>query len=100
MDTNRLIRKHYTSTEDVKLFEDDDNKVFNLLKDGYSSLEALSSKSEGISDNDSNELFSFDEDSLICVPNTPQKVTKSSPLITIQQKSANSCNVYIHMIRS
>ena len=32
---NRLIKKHYTSTEAVKLFEDDDNEVFKLLKDGY-----------------------------------------------------------------
>ena len=90
MDTNRLIRKHYTSTEAVKLFEDDDNEVFKLLKDGYSSSEASSSKSEDISDNDSNELFSSIEDSLTCVPNAPQKVTKTSPLITIQQKSADS----------
>ena len=51
---NRLIKKHYTSTEAVKLFEDDDSKVFKLLKDGYSSSEASSSESEGISDNDSN----------------------------------------------
>ena len=57
MDTNKLIKKHYTSAEAVKLFEDDDNKVLNLLKDGYSSSEASSSKSEGISDNNSNELF-------------------------------------------
>ena len=49
MDTNRLIRKHYTSTEAVKLFEDN-NKVFKLLKNGYSSSEASSSKSEGIFD--------------------------------------------------
>ena len=49
---NRLIKKHYTSTEAVKLFEDDDNEVFKLLKDGYSSSEASSSESEGISDND------------------------------------------------
>ena len=47
---NRLIKKHYTSAKAVKLFEDDDN--------------------------DTNELFSSDEDSLACVPDTPQKVTK------------------------
>ena len=86
MDRNRLFKKHYTSTEAVKLFEDDDNKVFKFLKDGYSSSEASSSKSEGISDNDSNELFSSDEDSLTCVPYTSQKVTKISPLSIIQQK--------------
>ena len=82
MDMNRLIKKHYTSAEAVKLFEDDDNEVFKLLKDGYSSSKASSSKSEGISDNDSNEPFLSDEDSLACVPDTPQKVTKTSPLIT------------------
>ena len=71
MDTNRLIEKHYISAEAVKLFEDDDNEVFKLIKDGYSSSEASSSKSEGISHNDSNELFSSDEDSLTCVPDTP-----------------------------
>ena len=83
MDMNRLIKKHYTSTEAVKLFEDDDNKIFKLLKDGYSSSEASSSKSEGISNNDSSEQFSSDEDSLTCVPDTPQKVTTTSALITI-----------------
>ena len=82
MDTNRPIKKHYTSVEAVKLFEDDD-KVFKLLKDGYSSSEASSSKSKGISDNDSNELFSSDEDSLTCVSDTPQEVAKTSPLITM-----------------
>ena len=87
MDMNRLIKKHYTSAEAVKLFEDDDNEVFKLLKDGYSSSEASPSKSEGISDNDSNEVFSSDEDSLTCVPNTPQKVTKTSPLITMTKIS-------------
>ena len=80
---NRLIKKHYTSAEAVKLCEDDDNEVFKLLKDGYSSSEASLSESKGISDNDSNKLFSSDEDSLTCVPDTPQKVTKTSPLITI-----------------
>ena len=90
MDMNRLIKKHYTSTKAVKLFEDDDNEVFKLLEDGYSSSEASSSESEGISDNDSNELFSSNEISLTCVPDTPQKVTKTSPLITRQQKSAKS----------
>ena len=84
MDRNRLIKKHYTSTEAVKLFEDDDNEVFTFLNDGYSSSEVLSSESEGISDNDSNELFSSDEDSLTCVPDTSQKVTKTSPIITLQ----------------
>ena len=81
MDRNRLIKKHYTSTEAVKLFKDDDNEVFKLLKDGYSSSEASSSESEGISDNDLNELFSSDDDSLTCVPDTPQKVTKTSRLM-------------------
>ena len=74
MDRNKFIKRHYTSAEAVKLFEEDDNEVFNLLKDGYSPSEASSSDSEGISDNDSNELFSSDEDALMCVPDTPQKV--------------------------
>ena len=75
-----FLKKHYTCSE---LFEDDDNEVFKLLKDGYSSSEASSSESEGISDNDSNELFSSDEDSLRGVPNTIQKVTKTSALINM-----------------
>ena len=83
MDMNKLIKKYYTSNEAVKLSEDDNNEVFKLLKDEYSSVEASSSKSEGISNNDSNELFKSDEDSLTCVPDTRQKVTKTSPLITI-----------------
>ena len=83
LDRNKVIKRHYTSAEAVKLFEEDDNKVFKLLKDQYSSSEASSSDSESISDNDSNELFSSDEDSLTCVPDTPQKLTKTSPLINM-----------------
>ena len=55
-----LIKKYYTSNEAVKLSEDDNNEVFKLLKDEYSSVEASSSESEGISNNDSNELFKSD----------------------------------------
>ena len=31
MDRNTVIKKHYSSTEAVKLFEEDDDEVTNLL---------------------------------------------------------------------
>ena len=57
----------------MKLFEDDDDEAFHILKQDYSSSEASSSESEGISENDSNGTFSSDEDSLSCIPDTPEK---------------------------
>ena len=72
-----MSKKQYKVSEVVKLFEDDDDKAFCILKQDYSSSEASSSESEGISENDSNGTFSSDEDSLSCIPDTPEKPTKT-----------------------
>ena len=72
-----MSKKQYKVSEVVKLFEDDDDKAFRILKQDYSSSEASSSESEGISENDSNGTFSSDEDSLSCIPDTPEKPTKT-----------------------
>ena len=72
-----MSKKQYKVSEVVKLFEDDDDEVFRILKQDYSSSEASSSQSEGISENDSNGTFSSDEDSLSCIPDTPEKPTKT-----------------------
>ena len=72
-----MSKKLYKVSEVVKLFEDDDDEAFRILKQGYSSSEASSSESEGISENDSHGSLSSDEDYLICIPDTPQKQTKT-----------------------
>ena len=70
-----MSKKQYKVSEVVKLFEDDDDEVFHILKQDYSSSEASSSESEGISQNDLNGTFSSDEDSLSCIPDTSEKPT-------------------------
>ena len=72
-----MSKKQYKVSEVVKLFEDDDDEAFRILKQDYSSSEASSSESEGISENDSNGTFSSDEDSLSCTCDTPDKPTKT-----------------------
>ena len=72
-----MSKKQYKVSEVVKLFEDDDDEAFCILKQDYSSSEASSSESEGISEKDSNGTFSSDEDSLSCIPDTPEKPTKT-----------------------
>ena len=66
---------------------------FKMLKDDYSSSEASSSDSEDISSEvDSNKLYSSDEHSVTCVPDTPQKAQKFRNLHLHLWQNVQTCS--------